>query len=516
MKKDIRQAECWDWLKNAVFYEIYPQSFQDTNGDGIGDIPGMIARLDYIKELGCDAVWVNPWYDSPFGDAGYDVRDYKKIAPRYGTNEDAKRFFEEAHRRGMHVLIDLVPGHTAIDHDWFKASMQAEKNEYTDRYVWTDSVWEDGGEAATLRGISDRNGSAVVNFFSHQPALNYGYAHADRPWKFSVDSPAALATREAIKDIMRFWLDLGADGFRVDMAASLVKGDDVGHPANIRLWQDFRAFLDKEYPHCAMVSEWGVPKESIAGGFHMDFMLHVGPPAYISLFRNEHPFFSREGKGDITAFLATYLPDLASTEGKGLICIPSSNHDMFRLAFGREMRDLKICFAFLLTMPGAPFIYYGDEIGMRYLVGLKSKEGGYDRTGSRSPMQWEKRTGFGFTSSAASYIPFDTSDDAPTVECQRKDRDSLLNAVKKLLALRQAHEALQPFGEFRPLYAEKGKHPFVYERRAGNERIVVALNPADRTEEVPFPLEGELLFGVGEAPEGGKMSARSAAVFLVR
>ena len=163
-----------EWLGNAVFYEIYPQSFQDTTGDGIGDLPGMIGRLDYIASLGCNAIWVNPWYDSPFGDAGYDVRDYKKIAPRYGTNADAKRFFEAAHARGMHVLIDLVPGHTSIDHPWFLQSERAEKNEFTDRYVWSDSVWE-ATDLPCLRGISDRNGSVAVNFFSHQPALNYGY-----------------------------------------------------------------------------------------------------------------------------------------------------------------------------------------------------------------------------------------------------------------------------------------------------------------------------------------------------
>ena len=161
------------WLSDAVFYEIYPQSFQDTNGDGIGDIPGMIQRLDYIKSLGCNAIWVNPWYDSPFGDAGYDVRDYKKIAPRYGTNDDAKNFFDAAHARGMHVLIDLVPGHTSIEHPWFRASMQPEENEYSDRYIWTNSIWE-STDLACIRGISQRDGSAAVNFFSNQPALNYG------------------------------------------------------------------------------------------------------------------------------------------------------------------------------------------------------------------------------------------------------------------------------------------------------------------------------------------------------
>ena len=498
------------WLENAVFYEIYPQSFQDSNGDGIGDIPGMIARLDYVASLGCNAIWVNPWYDSPFGDAGYDVRDYKKIAPRYGTNEDAKRFFDEVHARGMHVLIDLVPGHTSIDHPWFLQSEKAEKNEFSDRYIWSDSVWE-ATDLPCLRGISDRDGAAAVNFFSNQPALNYGYARRTRPWMMSPDSPAALATREAIKDVMRFWLDLGADGFRVDMAASLVKADEES-AETIKLWQDFRAFLDKEYPHCAMVSEWGVPTKSIEGGFHMDFMLHFGPPAYTSLFRSEHPFFSREGKGDIRIFLDAYLSDLSSTQKKGLICIPSGNHDMPRLARGRDVRDLKICFAFLLTMAGAPFIYYGDEIGMRYLEGLTSVEGGYDRTGSRSPMQWEKKEGFGFTSAKKSYIPFDKSEDAPSVEEQSVNSDSLLAAVKELLALCAAHKALQSFGEFVPVFAQKERYPFAYERRAAGENILVVLNPADREECAAFDCSGKVLWSVGGVPEDGKIPARSACV----
>lgn len=498
------------WLENAVFYEIYPQSFQDSNGDGIGDIPGMIARLDYVASLGCNAIWVNPWYDSPFGDAGYDVRDYKKIAPRYGTNEDAKRFFDEVHARGMHVLIDLVPGHTSIDHPWFLQSEKAEKNEFSDRYIWSDSVWE-ATDLPCLRGISDRDGAAAVNFFSNQPALNYGYARRTRPWMMSPDSPAALATREAIKDVMRFWLDLGADGFRVDMAASLVKADEDS-AETIKLWQDFRAFLDKEYPHCAMVSEWGVPAKSIEGGFHMDFMLHFGPPAYTSLFRSEHPFFSREGKGNIRIFLDAYLSDLSSTQEKGLICIPSGNHDMPRLARGRDVRDLKICIAFLLTMAGAPFIYYGDEIGMRYLEGLTSVEGGYDRTGSRSPMQWEKKEGFGFTSAKTSYIPFDKSEDAPSVEEQSVNSDSLLAAVKELLALRAAHKALQSFGEFVPVFAQKERYPFAYERRAAGENILVVLNPADREECAAFDCSGKVLWSVGGVPEDGKIPARSACV----
>ena len=162
------------WLDDAIFYEIYPQSFQDSNGDGIGDFQGIIERLDYIVGLGCNGIWLNPCFQSPFGDAGYDVEDYYLAAPRYGTNEDLRRLFKEAHKRGIHVLLDLVPGHTSTKHRWFQESMKAEKNPYTDRYIWTDDIWESPEGMGCIRGISDRSGSCVVNFFSHQPALNYG------------------------------------------------------------------------------------------------------------------------------------------------------------------------------------------------------------------------------------------------------------------------------------------------------------------------------------------------------
>ena len=215
------------WLDNAVFYEIYPQSFNDTNADGIGDINGITEKLDYIKDLGCNAIWINPCFKSPFGDAGYDVEDYYMVAPRYGTNEDLANLFKEAHKRDMHILLDLVPGHTSVQHEWFKQSMKAEKNEFTDRYVWTDSIWEEPQGMGCIRGISDRDGSCAVNFFSHQPALNYGYYKPEHPWQQSMDDEGPKATLEAMKDVMRFWLQMGADGFRVDMAGSLVKNDEL-------------------------------------------------------------------------------------------------------------------------------------------------------------------------------------------------------------------------------------------------------------------------------------------------
>ena len=267
-----------NWLNTAIFYEIYPQSFNDTNADGIGDMQGIIEKLDYIKELGCNALWLNPCFLSPFYDAGYDVEDYFTVAPRYGTNEDLVRLFKEAHKREMHVLLDLVPGHTSVNHKWFRESMKAARNEYTDRYVWTDSTWEEPDGMNALKGISERVGACGVNFFSHQPALNYGYYKPDpeKKWQQAMDAPGPLATREAMKDVMRFWLSAGCDGFRVDMAHSLVKNDEDSK-GTIKLWQDVRAFLDREFPAAVLVSEWGEPDKSLAGGFHMDFLLHFGP-----------------------------------------------------------------------------------------------------------------------------------------------------------------------------------------------------------------------------------------------
>lgn len=489
------------WLDNALFYEIYPQSFMDSNGDGIGDFQGIISKLDYIKELGCNAIWMNPCFESPFGDAGYDVSDYYHAAPRYGTNEDLKRLFAEVHQRQMHILLDLVPGHTSVQHKWFKESMKAEKNEYTNRYVWTDSIWEEPQGMGCIRGISDRDGSCAVNFFSHQPALNYGFykPDPDKKWQKSMDSEDAKATLEELKNIMRFWLGLGCDGFRVDMAGSLVKHDEDGK-GTIKLWQNVREFLDREFPDAAMVSEWGEPDKSLQGGFHMDFLLHFGPSHYNDLFRCAEPYFSSNGKGDVSQFVEKYKENYEKSGKKGLICIPSGNHDMDRLARLIHGSNLKIAFAFLLSMPGAPFIYYGDEIGMRYVENLTSVEGGYGRTGSRSPMQWDDSTNAGFSSAPAEklYIPQDSQPGRPTVKAQMDDNNSLYNEIKKLIHIRQSHKALQSRSEIEFIYAEKNMYPLVYLRTDGNDKILIIINPADRQTSFPckyFPKESIYSFG---------------------
>ena len=489
------------WLDNAIFYEIYPQSFQDSNGDGIGDLQGIISRLDYILDLGCNAIWINPCYVSPFLDAGYDVADYCRIAPRYGTNEDARQLFAEAHKRGMHVLLDLVPGHTSWEHPWFKASMKAARNEFTDRYVWTNDIWESPDGSDPLRGISERNGCCAVNFFTHQPALNYGYYKPEKPWQQPMDAPGPMATREAMKAVMRFWLDMGCDGFRVDMAASLVKGDP-DHEGTIALWQDMFAFLGAEYPEAAMVSEWSDPARSLRGGFHMDFTLGWTDSHYDDLFRCEKPYFA--GEGDASAFVATYMKNLELSGGKGLICVPSGNHDVDRLARSIRGPRLPLAFAFLLSLPCAPFIYYGDEIGMRYVEGLPSLEGGYNRTGSRTPMQWDAGRSAGFSSADpdALYLPLDPDPCRPTVAAQRLDEGSLWHTVRRLIGFRKAHPALQNRGEIRFLRDGAPGQPLVYLRRAGGETILAAVNPFGAAHPLPeAPADSVLLRAIGQAAE---------------
>ncbi len=503
------------WLEKTVFYEIYPQTFFDSNGDGIGDLPGILQKLEYLKYLGVNAIWLNPCFESPFQDAGYDVSDFYRVAPRYGTNEDLRTLFDEAHRLGLRILLDLVPGHTSTAHPWFKESCQPTRNRYSDWYIWTDSVWKWSAPGVqTVIGYAERDGNYITNFFHFQPALNYGFADPDpnQPWQQPADAPGPQAVRQELKNIMKFWLEMGASGFRVDMAGSLVKNDPDGRET-ARLWRELRAWLDHAYPEAALVSEWSKPNVAIPAGFHMDFMLPFASPGYSSLFRKQNPdqspafFFDPSGRGDIRTFLDEYLFFYETTRTQGFIAIPTGNHDITpRLGNGRTPRDLELAFLFLLTMPGVPFIYYGDEIGMRSLDGLTSKEGGYGRTGARTPMQWDASPNAGFSPAPTDrlYLPVEDAPDRPTVAAQRADTESLLNRIRQLIALRQAHPALCASGAFEPVYAEAGKLPFIYKRRSGGETILVAINPASQPCEVHLDASlsaqtPEVLYGAGEA-----------------
>ena len=477
------------WLNEAIFYQIYPQSFYDSNNDGIGDIKGIIKKLDYIEDLGVNALWLNPCFISPFQDAGYDIQDYYKVSPRYGTNNELKILFKEAHKRGIKVCLDLVPGHTSIEHPWFKASCEYRRNKYTDRYIWTNSMWDGNDDTIKLiNGYADRDGSYATNFFYCQPALNYGFAKPDpkKTWQQSKDAPGPIANRNELKNIIDFWLQQGADGFRVDMAGTLVK-NDTNKKETIKLWRTISNWMKKGYPNSVLIAEWGNPQEAISAGFDIDFMIHFGVSGFEHLLLRDDCFFSSNGGKGIKYFLDPYLEQVSKTKGRGYVSIPTANHDFKRLrSGGRTIADLKVIFTMLITWTGVPFIYYGDEIGMRYLEDIPSKEGGYDRTGTRTPMQWDESKNGGFSNASANklYIPIDPNKNRPNIIKQNTNSRSLLNHVKKLIKLRKSFKAFQADGELIPIYSRHKKSPFVYIRQYKNEKFLIALNPSALVQEI--------------------------------
>ncbi len=522
-----------DWVHHAVVYQIYPQTFCDSNGDGIGDLNGIISKLDYVKSLGVDAIWINPWFDSPFNDAGYDIRDYYKIAPRYGTNADAKRLFEEAHKRGLHILFDFVSSYTAIDNPWFVASTKQFPNQTWNWYIWTDNAWASESNPQFVHGYGQRNGNFLSNFYWNEPALNYGYGEPDpkKPWQLPTDDPAVLAVRAEMQKVMKFWMDMGADGFRADMAGALVKGHDPKHQTKA-FWRENRRILEKNFPQAFTVAEWSGPREALDDAFHADFYHWV--EGFNDLYQKEsyrigngmsegHSFFDREGLGDVHHFLSKYLSDYEATRAKGYICLPLGNHDIARLANQRTPDELEMIMAFGLTMPGVPFIYYGNEIGMRQLgPDTPQIEGAYKpRAGARTPMQWSSGPNLGFSTAAPEklYLPVDAAPDAPNVAAEDQDPNSLLNRVRKLIALHKTERALSGYAEFTPLFAEANTYPLVYARASGPDVIVALFNPAAREVSASFDFnwtnaDGVLLAGKPLTLErsGGKISARMPAV----
>ncbi len=322
----------------------------------------------------------------------------------------------------------------------------------------------------------------MTNFFWHQPALNYGWGKPDpnQPWQLPIDNPDVIALKAEMKNVMKYWLDMGCSGFRIDMAGSLVKNDP---DQSIRFfWQDVRKMLDKQYPEAFIVSEWSNPKDAVNAGFHADFMHWF--ESYDDLFSRNDSFFRSSGEGNISHFLHFYFQQYAFTKGKGYISLPVGNHDIARINNnGRDQRDLEIIQTFAFTMPNIPFVYYGDEIGMRQLNNKIAKEGCYgQRAGTRTPMQWDSSQNLGFSTAPFEkvYLPYDTAKSAPTVLAQQNDPASLLNFLRKLIALHKSEPALSSYADFVPVFVQKDKYPFIYLRILNGEKILVVLNPSDK------------------------------------
>jgi glycosidase len=480
------------WLPDAIMYQIYPQSFADSDGDGIGDLRGIIERLDYLAWLGVTAVWLNPCFTSPFRDAGYDVADYLTVATRYGSNDDLAALTEQAARRGIRVLLDLVPGHTSDQHPWFLASASDPGD---DRYIWAP----DPLPAGFVASPGTRPGGYLPNFFESQPALNYGYARPDpdQPWRQPPDADGPRANLAALRGIMSHWLSLGVSGYRVDMAASLVK-DDPGRTATAELWARLRGWLDRAYPDAALISEWGDPAVAARAGFHADFFLQFGGPTegrpFRSLFNNRQGtdspgwdpvpcYFDAAGTGSARIFTGAWTAAVSAIGPGGHIALPTANHDFARLNCGtRDAAQLPPALTFILTWPAVPVIYYGDEIGMRYITELANVEGSvlgpsYNRAGSRTPMQWRPGPGAGFSAAPEDrfYLPLDPRPSRPDVLTQRSDPGSLLSLVRDLIRLRREHPSLGTGGTLEVL---NDGYPLAYLRGG---RFLVVVNPSGQT-----------------------------------
>lgn len=455
-----------DWYRKSVFYEVMVRSFRDSNGDGYGDFSGMVEKLDYLKWLGVDAVWLPPFFESPLRDGGYDIADYTAIHPLYGSMEDFDTFIEGAHARGIRVIIDLVINHTSDQHRWFQESRSNPDGPFGDFYVWSDTddkftnvrvIFTDT-ESSNWAWDESRKQYYWHRFFSHQPDLNF-------------ENPAV---HEAVFDIARFWLAKGVDGFRLDAIPFLYVTEGSSgesEPQTHEFIQSLRAMMDREYPGRMLVAEACQPPRTVMEYFgtsdspecNMAFNFPVMPYIFYALQ-------SGESTG-LTQVLAD-LPDVPLGAAWGVFL---RNHDELTLEMVTEderrqmlewyapeprmkintgirrrlaplldgRRDkLDLANALLLSLPGSPFLYYGDEIAMGDNIWLD------DRDSSRTPMQWLDAPDAGFSDAEPErfFLPVVASDEfgpsAVNVAAQQDDQDSPLWWMKNTLDLRRQLPAL--------------------------------------------------------------------------
>ncbi len=454
------------WYRRAIFYEVMVRSFADSDGDGIGDFQGLISKLDYLEWLGVDALWLPPFYASPLLDGGYDIADYRQVLPEYGTLDDFRELVTQAHQRNMRVMIDLVLNHTSDQHEWFQKSRTDPHGPYGDYYVWsdTDELWPDirvifsDTETSNWAFDSERRQFYFHRFFSHQPDLNYG-------------NPAV---QQEMFDVTRFWLDLGVDGFRLDAVPYLFESDGgtgESEPETHEFIRSLRAMIDREFPGKALVSEANQAPAETAKYFgteeepecHMAFDFPVMPRIFYAL------------RSQMVNGLAAVLADATEIPRDASWAVFLRNHDELSLemvtdderqalygwyAYDPRMRvnvgirrrlaplldnsrhELELVHALLLALPGTPFLYYGDEIGMGDNIWLN------DRDASRTPMQWtpDRNAGFSTADPGKLYLPVVQSlgyhYNAVNVETQLAQSRSFLHFVRNVLHLRRAHPVM--------------------------------------------------------------------------
>ncbi|MFH2102472.1 MAG: maltose alpha-D-glucosyltransferase [Chloroflexota bacterium] len=497
------------WYKNAVFYEVYIRAFYDSKGDGCGDLQGLTQKLDYLQELGVNCLWLMPIYPSPLKDDGYDISDYYAVHPDYGTLRDFEGLLEAAHARGIRIITDLVLNHTSDQHTWFQAARRDRGSPYRNYYVWSDDPGRYNDARIIFLDTETSNWAwdPVAGqyywhrFYTSQPDLNF-------------DNPAVR--REMLK-VMKFWLDLGVDGFRVDAVPYLYEREGTNCenlPETHAYLKHMRRFIDKNYSDRVLLCEanqWPTEVRSYFGRgdeFHMAFHFPLMPRIFMAL---------RRGTAEPIRWTLSETPPVPEN---CQWCIFLRNHDELtlemvtaeerewmwqeyapqapmRLNLGIRRRlaplldndknKIKLANSLLFTLPGSPILYYGDEIGMGDDLSLS------DRNGVRTPMQWEQTPGAGFSRAGFSYSPvIDIPPYHPeqvSVASLRSNPDSLWHTLRRMITLRKTHPVLG-YGE---LVWLDGTAPAVaaYRRTLPEEELIILNNLSNRPQTVRGIPQGE-------------------------
>ncbi len=494
------------WYQQAVFYELNIRAYQDANGDGIGDFRGAIERLDHIKSLGVDCIWVMPMYPSPLRDDGYDVADYCGIHPDFGTLDDFRAFLDAAHERGLRVVTDLVMNHTSSDHPWFQAARRDRHSPYRDYYVWSDT--DDRYPLTRIIFLDVERSNWTYDevagqyfwhrFYSSQPDLNF-------------DNPAV---HDEMFRIARFWLDMGIDGFRADAVPYLYEREGTNCenlPETHAFLKKVRRLIDEEYPGRVLIAEanqWPddlLPYFGDGDEFHVCFHFPIMPRLYMALRRGDKTpivdILNRTPAIPPGAQWMTFLRnhdeltlEMVTPEERQWMWKEYAPEPRMRLNLGirRRLAPLLdndrqrwiLINALFLSLPGTPIVYYGDEIGMGDNIWLP------DRHGVRTPMQWSAAPNAGFSTAAQTYLP--VIDDpvfgyrAVNVEAQENDPGSYLAWTRHLIGARRERPALRGGAMS---WVETGDAAVLaFARSEGKDDVLCVFNLSDAPRSLGFPL----------------------------
>jgi alpha-glucosidase len=517
------------WWRRAVIYQVYVRSFADTNGDGVGDLPGIRSKLPYIAGLGVDAIWLNPFYPSPQADAGYDVADYRDVEPLFGTLADAEGLFTEAHDLGLRVIVDLVPNHTSSEHAWFKAALASPPgSKERRRYIFRPGKGPDGSQPPN-NWVSQFGGPAWTRVPDGEWYLHlFAPEQPDLEWA----NPEVI---EEFKSILRFWLDRGVDGFRIDVAHGMAKDPALpdlsesflhlsGHPTTLaghpywdqdgvhEIYRGWREVLDTYAGDRAFVAEAWVPDPG-------RLALYLRPDELQTAFNFDFLLAAWDAKA-MRDVINDTLAALKSVGAPATWVL--SNHDVVRHVTrygGGTIGQQRGRAAILLTLslPGGTYIYQGEELGLEEVTDIpaelrqdprffRTNGESLGRDGCRVPIPWSgMEPPFGFGTGAAPWLPQPAAWASQTVEAEGKDPDSMLSLYRRALAARREQPALGD-GPMEWIDAPDGMLAF---RR--DAHLAVALNAADESLPLPAELTGaEVILASGPLPVAGELPAATA------